>query len=126
MRPSPLPMMPRSTSARSAPRKRSGSTGVTGVTKTLSGKFQARIKLKGRSRINLGSDFNTKEEAAAAYAAAKQAGSSERPSPLGDRATRGTGTPNPTQTHSHAWNSLDECLLTAMLSSPVAWQERKR
>jgi hypothetical protein len=46
-----------------------------GVSKTASGKFQARIKLNGK-RYDLGSNFNKVEEAAAAYAAAKLTGRS--------------------------------------------------
>ena len=61
-----------------------------GVSKTASGKFQARIKLNGK-RYDLGSNFNTKEEAAAAYAAAKRAGHTDRPSPKHTRIQRGLG-----------------------------------
>ena len=61
-----------------------------GVSKTTSGKFQARIKLNGK-RYNLGSDFATAEEAANAYAVAKRAGVTARPSPLATRKQRGTG-----------------------------------
>ena len=68
-----------------------------GVSKTGSGKFQARIKLNGK-RYDLGSNFNTVEEAAAAYAAAKRTGETERPSPKHNRAQRGTGTPHPLHT----------------------------
>jgi hypothetical protein len=61
-----------------------------GVSKTLSGKFQARIKLNGK-RYDLGSNFTTPEEAGAAYDAAKQAGMTNRPSPKHARIKRGTG-----------------------------------
>ena len=72
-----------------------------GVAKTGSGKFQARIKLNGK-RYDLGSNFNTPEEAAAAYSKAKREGRTDRPSPKHDRNIRGTGTPAHTtqQTHS--------------------------
>ena len=61
-----------------------------GVSKTTSGKFQARIKLNGK-RYNLGSEFATAEEAANAYTVAKRAGVTTRPSPLATRKQRGTG-----------------------------------
>ena len=60
-----------------------------GVSKTLSGKFQARIKLNGK-RYDLGSTFETAEEAAAAYNAAKLSGSTDRASPKA-HIQRGTG-----------------------------------
>ena len=62
-----------------------------GVSKTASGKFQARIKLNGK-RYDLGSNFNKVEEAAAAYAAAKLTGHTEKPSPKHTRIQRGLGT----------------------------------
>jgi hypothetical protein len=62
-----------------------------GVSKTLSGKFQARIKLNGK-RYDLGSNFTSPEEAGAAYQAAKQAGATQRASPRHARVKRGTGT----------------------------------
>ena len=62
-----------------------------GVSKTLSGKFQARIKLNGK-RYDLGSNFTSPEEAGAAYKAAKQAGRTDKASPKHIRLKRGTGT----------------------------------
>ena len=62
-----------------------------GVSKTASGKFQARIKLDGK-RYDLGSNFETPEEAAAAYSKAKREGRTDRPSPKHERIMRGTGT----------------------------------
>ena len=60
-----------------------------GVSKTLSGRYQARIVLHGK-RIDLGS-FLSPEEAAAAYNEAKVKGTTERPSPCKGRARPGTG-----------------------------------
>ena len=51
-------------------------TGVTGITTTLSGKFQPRIKIKG-TRYDLGS-YETIEEAQAVYRHAKSTGKPER------------------------------------------------
>ena len=65
-----------------------------GVSKTLSGKFQARIKLHGK-RYDLGSNFTSPEEAGAAYKAAKQAGTTNRTSPKHARVKRGTGNISP-------------------------------
>ena len=65
-----LPVLPRGTGG-AKPRKRR--TGLPkGVSYTLSKKYQARIKLNGK-RYDLGT-FETKEDAAAAYAAAKTSG----------------------------------------------------
>ena len=86
-----LPVLQRSTGG-ARPRKRR--TGLPpGVSYTLSGKYQARIKLFGKRR-DLGT-FESKEEAAAAYVAAKATGTTDRPSPDGNRAQRGTGTALP-------------------------------
>ena len=63
----------------------------TGVSKTLSGKFQARIKLNGK-RYDLGSDFTSPQEAGVAYLAAKQAGATAKASPKKRGTKRGTGT----------------------------------
>ena len=65
-----------------------------GVSKTLSGKFQARIKLHGK-RYDLGSNFTSPEQAGAAYKAAKQAGTTSRTSPKHARVKRGAGTSRP-------------------------------
>ena len=80
----------------------------TGVSKTLSGKFQARIKLNGK-RYDLGSNFTTPEEAGAAYQAAWQAGTTDRASPQHARVKRGTGT-----------SCLLVILLTFLCFSPFA------
>ena len=60
-----------------------------GVSKTLSGKFQSRIKLNGK-RYDLGSDFTSPQEAGAAYLAAKQAGATAKASPKQRETKRGT------------------------------------
>ena len=65
-----------------------------GVSKTLSGNFQARIVLDGK-RYDLGSNFITEEEAAAAYSTAKRIGRADRPSPKHTRIQRGTGASQP-------------------------------
>lgn len=88
--PAALPSQTRTTPRREPQRKKSKYGD--GVSKTASGKFQARIKLNGK-RYDLGSNFDTPAEAAATYAAAKRAGHTERPSPKQNRVQRGTGTP---------------------------------
>ena len=75
-----------------APRKAKKASYGPGVSKTLSGKFQARIVLDGK-RYDLGSNFATADDAAAAYQTAKCAGRTDRPSPKHERVQRGTGTP---------------------------------
>ena len=76
-----LPVLPRSTSG-VRPRKRR--TGLPpGVSYTTSGKYQARIKLNGKRR-DLGT-FECEEDAAAAYLVAKTTGTTDRPSPDGNR-----------------------------------------
>ena len=95
-----LPVLPRGTGG-ARPRKRR--TGLPkGVSYTLSKKYQARIKLNGK-RYDLGT-FETKEDAAAAYAAAKTSGVAGRPSPNKNSAKRGTGTAR--LPHTHTSNSL--------------------
>lgn len=64
-----------------------------GVSKSTSGKFYARILLNG-TRYNLGSTYETPEEASAAYESAKRDGSTERRSPRRNRNPRGTGMPH--------------------------------
>ena len=61
----------------------------TGVLKTDTGKYQARIKLDGK-RFNLGS-FETPEEAASAYRTAKYNGFTVVASPKKIGVKRGTG-----------------------------------
>ena len=79
-----------------------------GAHRTTSGKYQARIKLNGK-RYDLGT-FMSKEDAAAAYAAAKQSGIAGVPSPVSNRAKRGTGTTPPAH---DAPRTLAMCLLTS-------------
>ena len=83
-----LPVLRRSTGGTKPPRRRKGLR--PGVSDTLSGNYQARIKLNGK-RYDLGT-FIFKEEAAAAYKAAKQTGIAGRPSPVSNGVKRGTGT----------------------------------
>ena len=86
-----LPVLRRSTGGAKPPKRRTGLP--RGVSKTLSGNYQARIKLNGK-RYDLGT-LIFKEEAAAAYQAAKQSGIAGRPSPVAKGVKRGTGTPCP-------------------------------
>ena len=86
-----LPVLRRNTGGTKPPTRRTGLP--PGVSKTLSSKYQARIKLNGK-RYDLGT-FTCKEEAAAAYKAAKQTGIAGRPSPVSNGVKRGTGTPLP-------------------------------
>lgn len=69
----------------------------TGVSKTISRKYQARITLRGK-RIDLGT-FDSSEEAAAAYSLAKDSCTTERPSPRRNGARRGTGSIFPSCPH---------------------------
>ena len=86
-----LPVLRRSTGGAKPPERRTGLP--RGVSKTVSKKFQARIKLNGK-RYDLGT-FDCKEEAAAAYSTAKQSGIAGRPSPVSNGTKRGSGTPRP-------------------------------
>ena len=88
-----LPVLRRSTCGTKPPKRRTGLP--RGVSNTLSGNFQARIKLNGK-RYDLGT-FISKEEAAAAYKAAKQSGVAGRPSPVSNTTKRGSGTPRPSR-----------------------------
>ena len=72
-----LPVLPRGTGGARRRRRRTGLP--RGVSYTLSGKFQARIKLNGKRR-DLGT-FENEEDAAAAYAAAKTTGITGRAEP---------------------------------------------
>ena len=95
-----LPVLPRGTGGA---RRRRGRTGLPrGGSYTLSGKYQARIKLNGKRR-DLGT-FENEEDAAAAYAAAKASGITGRPSPIKNHFKRGTGTARPP--YPRASNSL--------------------
>ena len=70
-----LPVLSRTTGC---PVKRKARSGLPpGVSKTISGKFQARIKLHGK-RYDLGT-FMNEDDAAAAYKAAKAAGVAATP-----------------------------------------------
>ena len=89
-----LPVLSRTHGGPVKPKPRSGLP--KGVSKTLSGKFQARIKLNGK-RYDLGT-FMDEDAAAAAYADAKAAGVAGRPSPVANRTSRGTGTAHPPHT----------------------------
>ena len=88
---------------------------VTGVTTTLSGRHQARIKIKGK-RYDLGS-YDTFEEAQEVYANAKRTGQPERgylkreTNPM--RKQRGTGTPLCFAT-SHTSVVCSDCLRLAI------------
>ena len=88
----PVALGPPSGPQKDAPRKAKKASYGPGVSKTLSGKFQARIVLDGK-RYDLGSNFATADDAAAAHRTAKCAGRTDRPSPKHERVQRGTGTP---------------------------------
>ena len=88
-----------------------------GVSKTLSGKFQARIVLYGK-RYDLGT-FDTKEEAAAAYIAAKQSGHTDRGSPQHNRIKRGTGT------RYHSTRRLLPVDVLTLCPHVYNWQEKR-
>ena len=114
-----LPVLPRGTGG-AKPRKRR--TGLPkGVSYTLSKKFQARIKLNGK-RYDLGT-FETKEDAAAAYAAAKTSGVAGRPSPNKNNVKRGTGTAR--LPHARASNSLQSNADAVLCCVPVVCGRRE-
>ena len=74
--------------------KQRTATGVTGVTTTLSGRFQPRIRIKGK-RYDLGS-YDSIEEAEEVYKKAKRTGVPEgnylKRETKPERIVRGTGT----------------------------------
>ena len=114
-----LPVLPRGTGGARRRRRRTGLP--RGVSYTLSGKYQARIKLNGKRR-DLGT-FENEEDAAAAYAAAKTTGITGRPSPIKNHFKRGTGTAR--LPHARASNSLQSNADAVLCCVPVVCGRRE-